>query len=245
MISARLKYALSFDAWNNLLRRTAHRAVLRFRQATGAIPQAPLGGAEGLPKEIRSLMCDLSTRECKPLSILSEPSSFGGEYQRNRIRTVAEYCLSVYPGDIIEIGCYIGETTRILAEVAQKNGRRVIAVDPWATGTQNCSGVEYDQFQENIKQYADCVDVIRLSSLSLEAIQHMKQRSLSMVFVDGLHTYEAALSDIRAVSHCAGIIAVDDVSYSFDVMLAMRQAAHELGRKAVHLSPAKEGYLLP
>ncbi len=245
MRSSRLKYAFSLDAWNNLAKRTAHRTALRIRIVTGDILQSTLCGVEGLPKKIQSYMSDLSAQECKPPSILSEPCSFGGEQQRNRIRTVAEYCLSVYPGDIIEIGCYIGETTRILVEVAQANGRRVVAVDPWETGTQNCSGVEYAQFQANIKQYADCVDVLRLSSLSPEAIQHVKQRKLAMAFVDGLHTYEAALSDIRTVSHCAGIIAVDDVSYSFDVMLAMRHAAHELGRKAVHLSPAKEGYLLP
>lgn len=200
---------------------------------------------EVLPDEIRSRMSELSSQERKPQSILSEQSSFGGEHQKSRIRIVAEYCLSVCPGDIIEIGCYIGETTRILAEVARANGRRVIAVDPWESGTQNCTGVEYERFLANIKEYADCVDILRLSSFSPEAIQYVKQRKLAMAFVDGLHTYDAALSDIRTVSHCAGIIAVDDVSYGAEVMLAMRHAAHELTKKAVYLPSAKEGYLVP
>jgi hypothetical protein len=65
-----------------------------------------------------------------------------------------------------------------------------------------------------------------------------------MAYVDGLHAYDAALSDIRSVSHCAGPIIVDDVGYNCEVMWAMRQGAIELGRAAVHLPPAKEGYLV-
>jgi hypothetical protein len=65
-----------------------------------------------------------------------------------------------------------------------------------------------------------------------------------MAYVDGLHTYCAALTDIRTVSHCLGPIIVDDVSYAFEVMLAMRQGAHELRRSAVYLPSAKEGYLI-
>jgi predicted O-methyltransferase YrrM len=242
---SRLKYATSLVAWQHLIGRSAYRANLYIRQLFGNIRQSPLCSKEALPPEIQSRLFELSSREINPPSVFSEPCAFGGEHQRTRIRTVAEYCLSNFPGDIIEIGCHIGQTTRILAEVAQTKGRRVIALDPWETGTQNCSGVEYEQFQENIKPYADCIDILRLSSFSPEAIQSVKQRPLAMAFVDGLHTYDAALSDIRTVSHCAGIIAVDDISYSFDVMLAMRQGAYELGRKAVHVPPAKEGYLLP
>lgn len=242
--SSRLKYVGSLDAWGSLARSSLRRAAFTLRQITGAIPQAPLSGPESLAKELRSQLSDWSSRERKPPSILSDPCLFGGDFERDRIRAVAKYCISAFPGDLLEIGCYLGGTTRVLAEVAKAHGRRVIAVDPWEVGTQNCAGTEYDQFLQNIKDYEDSVDIMRLSSFSPEAIQRMKQRKLCMALVDGLHTYEAALSDIRAVSHCAGIIAVDDVACGFEVMLAMRQAAHELGRKALHLAPAKEGYLI-
>ena len=89
------------------------------------------------------------------------------------------------------------------------------------------------------------VDVVRRSSLEAEVKALVAKRELAFAYVDGLHTYYAALSDIQMVSHCRGIIAVDDVSYGFQIMLALRHAAHALHRSAVYASPCKEGYLIP
>jgi hypothetical protein len=72
----------------------------------------------------------------------------GAVRQRDRLSWVAEWRARTYPGDFVEIGAYMGETTVRLAQVAQAYGRRVIVVDPWQVGTQNCEGHEYDIFPQ-------------------------------------------------------------------------------------------------
>lgn len=169
----------------------------------------------------------------------------GGQFIAERMKQVAEDSVKRYPGDLVEIGCHIGETSRMLAEIAQRHGRRLIAIDPWYTSTQAPDGGAFARFQDNIKPFVDVVDVVRQSSLDEAVKKRVSQRALAFAYVDGLHTYYAALSDICMVAHCRGIIAVDDVSYGISIMLAMRRAAHVLGRTAVYATPCKEGYLTP
>ena len=60
------------------------------------------------------------------------PAHKGGSiHQRDRLREVAELALQTYDGDILEIGCHIGLTTRIFAELAKKYDRKVVVIDPW------------------------------------------------------------------------------------------------------------------
>jgi predicted O-methyltransferase YrrM len=242
--ACRLKYALSPYAWTSLAARYAHIFALRVREFSGDIHLCPLSCADSLPEPVRGTLVELSSRESRRPSVFSEASAYGAAFQHERIRAVAEHCVKHYPGDIIEIGCYLGKTTKVLAQVAAAAGRRVIALDPWESGTQNCSGWEFQEFQKNIHEYGTHIDIIRSSSLLPEAISAVKARELCVAFVDGLHTYDAALTDIRTVSHCRGLIIVDDVSYSREVMMAMRAGAHEIGRRAVHIASAKEGYLV-
>jgi len=53
-----------------------------------------------------------------------------GSQQGDRIKAVADYCALTWPGDLLEIGCYVGSTTRLLAGVARERGRQMMAVDP-------------------------------------------------------------------------------------------------------------------
>jgi len=128
--------------------------------------------------------------------------------QSDRIREVARLCAGAYPGDLVEIGCHTGGTTRELGIVAREHGRRVIAVDPWEENPPI-----YDDFLRRTKEYGDLIDVIRLPSQNGEAVKQIKARPLCFAFVDGLHEYEALACDIRTVAHCVGVIAVDDVNW--------------------------------
>ncbi|NEP77121.1 MAG: hypothetical protein F6K39_02405 [Okeania sp. SIO3B3] len=178
-------------------------------------------------------------------SLDTKPHLKGSIHQRKRIAQVAEYCIKGWPGDLIEIGCFLGETSKLLAEVAHKYNRRLIALDPWELGTQNCQGGEYETFLKNIEPYKDVVDIIRLSSLDGKAIALVKNRELCFAFVDGLHTYDACLKDIETVAHCQGIIAVDDVLWCADVERAFQKGAEIIQRSKLHLPLCREGYLVP
>ncbi|NEO52692.1 MAG: hypothetical protein F6K54_06135 [Okeania sp. SIO3B5] len=197
---------------------------------------------ESIIKDLVNILQE-TTKEEK----IDMPQNFnrGSFHQRQRITRVAEYCVETWTGDLIEIGCFKGETTKLLAEVAQKYNRRLIAVDPWEIGTQNCQGGEYETFLKNIEPYKSNVDIVRLSSLDKKAIELIKNRELCFAFVDGLYTYDACLSDIKTVDHCQGVIAVDDLLWSPEVDSAFHKGAEVTKSRKLYLPICREGYLLP
>jgi predicted O-methyltransferase YrrM len=167
--------------------------------------------------------------------------SRGSTYLRERLTIVAERMARDQAGDLLEIGCLNGSTTVRLAQVARLHGRRVIAVDPWEPGTQNCTGAEYGQFLTAIAPYADIVDVVRKDSRDPDAIAYIKARPLCFAFVDGLHEYQACLSDIWACHH-AHLIVVDDITWNEGVRRAWNEGTST--RQRVELPPLHEGYIL-
>ena len=161
--------------------------------------------------------------------------------QSDRIREVAWACARDYPGDLIEIGCHHGGTTRELAKVAKEYGRRVVAVDPWGDAPSI-----YDKFLERTGKYSDVIDVIRLPSQDAEAVKQIQARPLCFAFVDGLHEYEALACDIQTVAHCLGAIAVDDVNWRpDDLRKAFWEGAEALNRALYWRPKCREGYILP
>jgi len=216
---------------------------LRFQamEKLGLIPEVRNPDFEPLDPELKAILDRATTDEYASFKLATH--MHGSNQQRQRIALIAELCAQRYPGDLVEIGAYIGQTTVRLAEVARKYHRRVIAVDPWEPGTQNCEGWEYDAFLQNIEPYADIVDVVRASSLDKSTKALIAKRPLCFAFVDGLHTYDACLSDICTVAH-AGIIVVDDVLWSDELMRAFRHGAYKTRRIPVHHPLCREGYLI-
>ena len=107
-------------------------------------------------------------------------------------------------------------------------------------------------FCEAMAPWRDILDELKLSSLSAEAIAYVQKRPLCFVYVDGLHTYEAALSDICTTAHCAGIIAVDDIiewnhapGSNVDIRRAFDDGAESLHRTPMSHYLCREGYLMP
>ncbi len=171
--------------------------------------------------------------------------SYGGHWQSQRVAALAELAVRRHPGDIVEVGVNRGFTTMLLAPIAQRHGRKIIAIDPWIAGTQNCQGFELDEFLKNTAPWRDSVEIWKMSSFAPEAFARMGRRPLAFAFVDGLHTFDACMSDFRLVGHAAGLIAADDVRYNREVALALRVSARRLGRRAFHLPSMREGYLIP
>ena len=169
---------------------------------------------------------------------------YGNVQYRERLEAIARYACQNWKGDLLEIGCWKGETTIVLAKVAREFERRVIGVDPWQIGLQNCVGTEYDEFAERTKDYADLIHLIRMPSQWPRAVAEIMRITLCFAFVDGDHSFDVCLSDIRAVGH-APIIAVDDVRWSDDVHRAFERGAQYLERATLIYPLCKEGYILP
>lgn len=154
---------------------------------------------------------------------------YGEIQQRERLAAVAEFVAAKCAGDFVEIGVLHGSTTVLLAEVARRCGRKVIAIDPFEVGTQNCTGAEMGIFLKNIQPYADVVEFLRMRSDDWRVRPWIGTRHLAFAFVDGLHEYATCLHDIAAVSHAA-VIAVDDTKEMGEVRAAFADAAVQLAR---------------
>ena len=152
----------------------------------------------------------------------------GSIHQRSRLREIAELALENYEGDILEIGCHVGTTTTIFAELAKKHDRKVVVIDPW-DGRQEGNQSVYEQFMENTKEYHDIIDINRMGSQGEKAIELIKNGKFAFCWIDGLHTPFACKSDIEACHGQIGIQAVDDLSWSYGC--ALRELFYAMAKK--------------
>lgn len=95
-------------------------------------------------------------------------------------------------GDIIvEIGCYKGRSTHAIGSGIQDSGKNIklFCVDPflWYDGM-------YEEFLSNVKEFN--LEVIR--SESIKAAERFENESISHLFEDGDHSYEALAGSIDA-----------------------------------------------
>lgn len=178
----------------------------------------------------------------KPWDVIESSDTYGGVAQPARLLVVAREACHDYSGDLVEIGCQYGTTTVKLAQVAREFGRRVLAIDPYEIGTQNCDGGELETFLAAIAPWEDVVEFHRLDSRDPAVTHLLRSRELAFAFVDGLHTYAACRNDILNTAH-AGLLAVDDVIWSAEVRRAFYEA-EALPRSPLHLLRLREGYLL-
>lgn len=132
-------------------------------------------------------------------------------------------------GPILEVGSYCGKSTVYLGCAAKAAGSVVFAVDHHRGSEEHQKGEEYhdaelydadmalmDTFREFRKnmQAADLEDtVVPIVSSSTVAAKQWHS-PLSMVFIDGGHSMEAAMADYRSwAGHIAigGILAIHDL----------------------------------
>lgn len=141
-----------------------------------------------------------------------------------------ENCLaSSWLGPCLEVGSYCGKSTVYLGTAAKKAGGIIYAVDHHRGSEEHQRGEEYhdpelydsgtglmDSFREFRKamRSADLENhVVPIVAPSIVAARHWAT-PLGMVFIDGGHSWEAALNDYRCwVSHIrpGGILAIHDI----------------------------------
>ena len=170
----------------------------------------------------------------------------GCNLRQKRWLIAAEYSLQRHPGDLVEIGVLSGGTTIHLAKLANRYGRRVIAVDPWVwdadyKGKGGCTETTHDEFYARMKDYLHIVDVIY--DFSERAADTIKARDICFGLIDGAHFYDPCKRDIETLWYCAGIIALDDL-WMEGVKRAFLEAGEKQGREAFYHDRLAEGYLL-
>ena len=131
-------------------------------------------------------------------------------------------------GPVLEIGSWCGRSTIWLAQGAKKAGTRVLALDHHRGSEEHQPGeMFYDpdlidrdgrvdtlrEFRRNIAQ-AGVEDVVIPVVASTKQAAAILPQTLGMVFIDGGHSLEAALTDWRSLGQRVlpgGILAIHDV----------------------------------
>lgn len=169
--------------------------------------------------------------------------SWGCRNQRERLKRVCELAILNFEGDILEIGCHVGLTTKIFCELAKKHNRKVITLDPW-NGQQEGNQSVYEQFLENTRGYKDVLHVNRVSSFSPEGKALISSNNFAFCWIDGLHTYDACKQDIDNCSSQTGILAVDDLKWLPELMILFKQKEKEHNFESYYNEICREGYYI-
>jgi predicted O-methyltransferase YrrM len=104
-------------------------------------------------------------------------------------------------GAVVEIGSYLGRSTIVLAGAAAEQGREgVVAVDPHTAALGIEGEVQQDtrgEFLANVER-AGLGEHVRLFHMtSAEAASQWAGGPVRLLFVDGWHSREAVLEDVR------------------------------------------------
>ena len=117
--------------------------------------------------------------------------------------------LAEIPGDIVELGAHTGYSTVEYSRIATQFDRQVQVIDPWTD-----AGQELFVFLENTKS-AKNIRLLRCESQNNITVRYLiETKPFAFGFVDGLHTYEGAMSDIRTlIANETQLICIDDVRH--------------------------------
>lgn len=146
----------------------------------------------------------------------------------SRHKLLLPQILEKVDGDILEIGAHRGDSTRMLCEIAEKFNRKVYVIDPW-DGRQEGNNDVYGEFCTNT---ADCKNLIvhRMGSEKPEAFEAVKDIKLAFLFIDGMHSYDAVVSDFtkfRKLLSDKAVICVDDWTGPYDFCDSIRRGVRD------------------
>lgn len=147
---------------------------------------------------------------------------------------------------VVEVGCWLGKSTRHIAKCVPKNGK-VYAVDHWLGSVEHQPGNScfreglselYDQFLSNVihKKLTDKIIPIRMPSV--EAEKYLSDLVPDLIYIDASHETEAVYQDLNIwFPHVQGhgILCGDDWSWP-----SVRQAVEKFAAEK-HLSIESKG----
>lgn len=99
---------------------------------------------------------------------------------------------------IIEIGSYVGDSTKIWAEYFEE----VIAIDPWENGYDDNDSSSWKYPMSKIEKQFDHLcneypNIVKWKMSSEKAAKKFKDNTVQFVYIDGLHTYKGVMNDLQ------------------------------------------------
>ena len=157
---------------------------------------------------------------------------FAGELKSFRVPTdvTHEELLLLYrlaktvrDGAIVEIGSYLGASACFMAAGGQKAGARVYCVDPWNNyGMSEGPRDTYQTFLRNTEHRKAVITPLR--AWSLDAAADFHEPSIGLIFIDGDHSRDAVVADLRAwlpLVRAGGWVALHDSGWADGVQHAI------------------------
>lgn len=154
-----------------------------------------------------------------------------GWLSKNEARVLFYHALYT-PGNILEVGCYHGRSTVLLASAAHSRGSIVCSVDPWEGFTTDYTTEQLKTtFRNNLfsRQIFNVVShPVKIEDFTYP--NYVMDGNLGLAYLDGDHTPEGTKNQINAALKClAKVIAIHDVNDSGEGALIKRQALSMLG----------------
>lgn len=145
-------------------------------------------------------------------------------------------------GDAAEIGVAEGRNAQVL--IASPAITKLYLIDNWATLNQSGDGSypqawhdgNYKEVLQRTKRFAD--KRVMLKGLSSEMIKQIPDDSLVLAYVDGDHSKNGCLSDLKAIYpkvKVGGVISCHDfLNLSYGVNEAVKEFTAEVGITEIH-----------
>jgi methyltransferase family protein/sulfotransferase famil protein len=187
-----------------------------------------------------------------PLTVDDIPGWFS-QIDRDLFRTLLAWQVATEPpGDLVELGCYLGKSTVIVGESLQAGETFTVcdlfgaAAPDDANESENklfYSTLNQERFERNYRQLRGVLPVV-LPMPTSEILEHVKPDSARFVHVDASHMYEHVVGDIEAARTMLrgdGIVVFDDYrsAHTPGVAAAVWGAVLNAGLKPIVLSGMK------
>ena len=129
------------------------------------------------------------------------------------------------PGEILEIGSFMGKSTVLLSRAAERahGTPKIVAVDPLTQPSETDPNIpnhrpSRDDFYSNLKE-AGVDEHVEFHEMLSHKLAQQWSRSIRLLWIDGDHTWKGAVSDFdNFAPHLTpgGIIALHDVMHYFN-----------------------------
>ena len=150
--------------------------------------------------------------------------SLSGHLKKREVQFLACLPFVSCKGEILEIGSYKGKSTIILAKaVIAAGGDKIFACDPLSlscstdpddVNKEDLPGIFYD----NLKQY-NVEKTVQFFQMKSDVLVESWDKPLKVLWVDGDHTYDGAMSDFMLFKDYlmpGAIVCFHDVLHGFD-----------------------------
>lgn len=116
---------------------------------------------------------------------------------------------------ILEIGCYKGKSTRILAD-NMPFGAHLTVIDHFTPTEEYGHTNYYAEFCENLRPYINAGRLSIYKATSDDAVKLLHMTPFDFIFIDACHDYEQSKKDLENYyPFCSGLFSGHDYSASF------------------------------